>query len=49
MAKALWQSLQTMTELARRNSETQEIILSLGFSDVECCFSIDHYALYCAR
>lgn len=31
------------------HSETQEIILSLGFSDVECCFSIDHYALYCAR
>ena len=28
MAKALWQSLQTMTELARRNSETQEIMPS---------------------
>jgi ubiquinone/menaquinone biosynthesis C-methylase UbiE len=30
-------------------SETQEAITSLGFKNMECCFSIDHYALYCAR
>ena len=31
------------------HSEMQETVLSLGFSNMTCYFSINHYALYCVK